>query len=48
VKVVPDKIHHLLHLNAGACGNQGWHKVKTLMRFTIANGKVEKLELIEL
>jgi hypothetical protein len=39
---------HLLHLNAGACGNQGWHKVKTLMRFRIEDGKIGKLELIEL
>ena len=48
VKVVPDKDLHLLHLNAGACGNQGWHKVKTLMRFRIEDGKIGKLELIEL
>jgi uncharacterized protein len=48
VKVMPDKIHHLLHINAGACGNQGWHTIKTLMRFTIENQKVQQLELIEL
>jgi uncharacterized protein len=48
VKVMPDKTNHLLHLNPGACGNQGWHKVKTLMRFRIDEGKIGKLELIEL
>jgi uncharacterized protein len=48
VKVMPDATNHLLHINPGACGKQGWHKVKTIMRFRIDNGKIGKLELIEL
>ena len=33
LKVMPDKKLHFLHINPGACGNEGWHKVKTLVRF---------------
>ena len=38
----------LLHLNPGAAGKQGWHKVRTLMRFDINGDKIENLEVIEL
>lgn len=48
LKVVPDHQLKLLHINPGACGRQGWHKVKTLVRFEIDKGKIEKLEVIEL
>ncbi len=48
LKVVPDPEHGLLHLNPGACGHEGFHKVKTLLRFTCAEGKVQALELVEL
>ena len=48
LKVMPDKKRQFLHINPGACGNQGWHKVKTLIRFELSAGKIEKLEVIEL
>lgn len=48
LKVVPDNKLHLLHINPGACGRQGWHKVKTLVRFEINDGKIRNLEVIEL
>lgn len=48
LKVIKDPILNCLHLNPGACGNQGWHKVKTLMRFTIESGIIKSLEVIEL
>lgn len=48
LKVVPDNKLHLLHINPGACGRQGWHKVKTLVRFDIDKGKIKNLEVIEL
>jgi uncharacterized protein len=47
-KVMPDPSFSLLHINPGACGNQGWHKVKTLIRMEITLDKVSKLEVIEL
>jgi len=37
-----------LWMNPGACGNKGFHKVKTLLRFEILNGKIENMEAIEL
>lgn len=48
LKVVPDNKLHLLHINPGVCGRQGWHKVKTLVRFEINDGKIRNLEVIEL
>jgi putative phosphoesterase len=48
LKVIPDTRLGLLHINPGACGRQGWHKVKTLVRFEINDAKVEHLQVIEL
>lgn len=48
LKVIPDKKLHLLHLNPGAAGKQGWHKVRTLMRFNIDGDKIQDLQVIEL
>ncbi len=48
LKVMPDSQGHFLHINPGACGNEGWHKVKTLVRFQIADGKIDQLQVIEL
>ncbi|ASZ14917.1 metallophosphatase family protein [Chitinophaga pendula] len=48
LKVVPDPALHLLHMNPGACGQQGWHKVKTLLRFELQDGNIQQLEVIEL
>ena len=48
LKVMPDPKRNLLHINPGACGNHGWHKIKTLIRLTINNDSVTDLEVIEL
>ncbi|MDB5110643.1 MAG: YfcE family phosphodiesterase [Mucilaginibacter sp.] len=48
LKVIYDKKINCLHLNPGAAGKQGWHKVRTLMRFNISEGKISGLEVIEL
>ncbi|WP_270089508.1 metallophosphoesterase family protein [Sphingobacterium sp. SYP-B4668] len=48
LKVQYDKKLQCLHLNPGAAGKQGWHKVRTLMRFDINVNKIENLEIIEL
>lgn len=48
LKVMPDPQLGLLHMNPGACGIQGWHKVKTLLRFVVDNGNIKDLEVIEL
>ena len=46
--MVKDKQNNLLFMNPGACGNHGFHQVKTILRFTIENGKILNLEAIEL
>lgn len=48
LKVIPDKTLGFLHINPGACGNEGWHKVKTLVRFTLDKGKISDLQIIEI
>ena len=48
LKVLYDKTLNLLHLNPGAAGKQGFHKKRTLMRFTLDNGDIKDLEVIEL
>ena len=48
LKVMPDKKHNLLYMNPGAAGKHGFHKMRTILRFQINNGKIEKLEAIEL
>lgn len=48
LKVMPDATFGLLHINPGACGNHGFHQVKTLVRFTIDKGEIKDLEVIEL
>lgn len=48
VKIIPDEKFNLLHINPGACGKEGWHKVKTIIRFCIEDAQIKNLELIEL
>ncbi len=38
----------LLHLNPGAAGQQGFHKIRTLLRFEIQDEKVQQMQAIEL
>jgi hypothetical protein len=37
-----------LHMNPGASGIYGFHKVRTLLRFILDNGNIKDLEVIEL
>lgn len=48
LKVIPDSERNLLHINPGACGKQGWHKVNTLIRFDINHDRLQNLEVIEI
>ena len=48
LKVIPDKKNNLLHMNPGAAGKHGFHKIRTILRFTIEEGKVKDLDAIEL
>ena len=49
LKVMPDKARlPLLHINPGAAGRHGFHKVRTLVRFTVDGKKIQDLQAIEL
>lgn len=48
LKVMHDKKLNLLHMNPGAAGIHGFHQVRTMLRFTLDNGKIDNLEVIEL
>ena len=47
LKVQYDKSLNLLHLNPGAAGKYGIHKVRTLLRFEIDGMDTKNLEIIE-
>ena len=48
LKIMYDEMLHCLHINPGAVGNQGWHKVRTIVRFTIDGKNMKDCEVIEL
>lgn len=48
LKVIQDKKYNHLHMNPGAVGVQGFHKIRTMLRFEINGAKIENLEAIEL
>lgn len=48
LKVIFDKKYNCLHINPGAAGKYGFHKVRTLIRFIIDKGNIRDLEVIEL
>jgi putative phosphoesterase len=45
--IFDDKIS-CLYMNPGAAGNQGWHKMRTLIRFSIDGQNIRDCEVIEL
>ena len=45
---MPDKKYGLLHINPGAAGQQGFHKVKTIVRFTLEEANIKDLQVVEL
>lgn len=47
LKVMPDKRYNLIHMNPGAVGKHGFHKVRTMLRFTIDGKTIDNLEVIE-
>lgn len=47
LKVMYDKKQECLHINPGASGIQGFHKVRTMVRFTIDGANIKDLEVWE-
>jgi putative phosphoesterase len=43
-----EKYQNMLYVNPGAAGNHGFHVVKTLVRFDIAEKQIFNLEVIEI
>ncbi|MBR5431318.1 MAG: metallophosphoesterase family protein [Bacteroidales bacterium] len=48
LKVMQDRHFDMLYVNPGACGNQGWHTVKTALRFKIEAGEIKNMEVFNL
>ncbi|MBO4263095.1 MAG: metallophosphoesterase family protein [Bacteroidales bacterium] len=48
LKVMQDERRHLLYINPGAAGRQGWQLVQTALRFKIEKGKISDLEIFEI
>jgi len=48
LKVIYDDKLKCLHMNPGAAGNHGWHKVRTLIRFVIDGKDMKQCEVVEL
>ena len=47
LRVEYDKIYDMLHLNPGAAGCYGFHKVRTALRFTIDGSDIKDMEFCE-
>jgi len=48
LKIMYDQKLHCLHMNPGAAGKQGWHKMRTVVRFAIDGKEIKNCEVIEL
>jgi putative phosphoesterase len=48
LKIMYDEKIGCLHINPGAAGNQGWHKVRTIVRLVIDGKEMKDCEVIEL
>lgn len=47
LKVIFDQKYNLLHINPGAAGCYGFHKVRTAIRFVIDDGNIRDMEIGE-
>lgn len=48
LKIMFDDKVNCLHMNPGAAGKHGWHKVRTIIRFVIDGKEMKDCEVIEL
>ena len=48
LRVGMDHRYNLLYINPGACGIQGWHTVRTALRFRIESGEIKDMEVYKL
>ena len=48
LKIMRDKRYGHIHFNPGAAGISGFHKKRTMLKFTLDEGKIKNLYVIEL
>lgn len=48
LKIMFDDKYQCLHMNPGAAGTHGWHKVRTLIRFEVDGKVMRNCEVVEL
>jgi putative phosphoesterase len=48
LKIIRDKARNLIFINPGAAGQQGFHHIRTLVRFTLHQKEIQNMEVIEL
>ncbi len=48
LKVIYDKQLELLHINPGACGREGFQKVRTMIQFVIDGEAIRDMAIVEL
>jgi hypothetical protein len=48
LKIIYDDKLQCLHMNPGAAGKHGWHKMRTIIRFVIDGKNIKDCEVIEL
>lgn len=48
LKIIYDPALESLHINPGAAGRQGWHRMRTIVRFSIEGKVIKDCQVIEL
>lgn len=48
LKIIPDNKLNLLHINPGAAGNNGFHKIRTMVMMELKEHKIIDIKAIEL
>jgi putative phosphoesterase len=48
LKIMYDESLDCLHMNPGAAGKQGWHQVRTIVKFVIDKANIKDCSIIEL
>ena len=48
LKIMKDKERNIIFINPGAAGQQGFHHMRTIVRFSLDSKEMKKMEVIEL
>jgi uncharacterized protein len=49
LRVIRDPaLNNMLYINPGACGREGFHRVRTVLRFNLHEGLISQMEVVEL